>query len=461
MMKEDRQLDDFIRSKLADFELKPPAYLWDDIVAKQAAAKQKKRLFFWRVSAIAASLLIAFMLGWQLQRDQFGLTGRNELSRQQLTGTGDSGEAAPGETSPSFTDNETSVSTLSATNNDTGKVDVAQLLTHSSAESVELRHSKLTDESQRLASREKVQLSAVKRLAASLVAQLPPTAVLKINREEDGGLTAEDRKIMVMNQAGLRNSRQQERQPSWAVGAMVTPALSMKTAKYSQRYALAMSSPASQRDFSFGGGLLVEMRTQGAWSIQSGIQYSRLAQSSTAGSARSLSVAVSPVGDYVEAKPTASGQLVVNAPVGQVLLNDIPPNSLVATGFESAEGIRAVMMSSPDIDQVFDYIEIPLVMRYRLVDGALGVQLSAGLNSGFLVRNAVYNSGENIGKTADMNNFTLSSLLGFGLEYKLSSSLQLRVEPQFRYYLQSLSRNSDISYKPYTVGFSTGLSYSF
>jgi len=66
-----------------------------------------------------------------------------------------------------------------------------------------------------------------------------------------------------------------------------------------------------------------------------------------------------------------------------------------------------------------------------------------------------------IGKTKDMESVAYSGSLGLGLKYGLSKRFYLNVEPRIKYYLNSLNSNSSVSYKPYTIGVYTGLSYQF
>ena len=67
MTNNDNILDELFRSKLNDFEEVPPSYVWMKIQEKQKAGKRKRMLYAMRLSGIAAALLLAFLLGWQLQ----------------------------------------------------------------------------------------------------------------------------------------------------------------------------------------------------------------------------------------------------------------------------------------------------------------------------------------------------------------------------------------------------------
>ena len=66
-----------------------------------------------------------------------------------------------------------------------------------------------------------------------------------------------------------------------------------------------------------------------------------------------------------------------------------------------------------------------------------------------------------LGSTENIRKFNLSTDLGLGVEYPLGRKVKLMVEPGFRYFLQSLSKNDLIDFKPYTFTLSTGIGIEF
>ena len=54
------------------------------------------------------------------------------------------------------------------------------------------------------------------------------------------------------------------------------------------------------------------------------------------------------------------------------------------------------------------------------------------------------------GRSEDIRTFNISTNIGFGIEYPLSKSIHIKVEPGFKYYLQSLSKSAEIDFKPYS-----------
>lgn len=114
--------------------------------------------------------------------------------------------------------------------------------------------------------------------------------------------------------------------------------------------------------------------------------------------------------------------------------------------------------------QQFGYLEIPLELNYTLVDSKFGVNLIGGLSSLFLVDNSVtLTSGELItemGEANNVNNVNFSANIGFGVNYKFSSKLQLNIEPVFKYQLNTFSDTAG-DFQPFTIGVYSGLNFKF
>jgi hypothetical protein len=115
--------------------------------------------------------------------------------------------------------------------------------------------------------------------------------------------------------------------------------------------------------------------------------------------------------------------------------------------------------------QNFGYLEMPVVLRYKILDRGIDFNLIGGMSYNLLVNNSVHamigGSKYDIGKTAGLNTFLVSSSLGMGMEYTISDKVSLNLEPTFRYYLNPFSSISGISANPYSFGIFSGLSYRF
>ena len=117
------------------------------------------------------------------------------------------------------------------------------------------------------------------------------------------------------------------------------------------------------------------------------------------------------------------------------------------------------------LNQNFSYLELPVILRYKIVDKTIGINLIGGLSYNLLVHNSVYTTVDGtkypIGDTNGLNPLTLSSSLGMGMEYNFSDKLSLNLEPTFRYYLNPFSDTTGSFIHPYSFGIFSGVSYKF
>ena len=114
--------------------------------------------------------------------------------------------------------------------------------------------------------------------------------------------------------------------------------------------------------------------------------------------------------------------------------------------------------------QQFGYLEIPLELNYALLDKRFGVNLVGGLSSLFLMDNSVIiSSGDlttEIGEANNLNSVNFSGNIGFGVNYKFTSKIQLNVEPVFKYQLNTFS-NTAGDFQPFSIGVYSGLNFRF
>ncbi len=139
--------------------------------------------------------------------------------------------------------------------------------------------------------------------------------------------------------------------------------------------------------------------------------------------------------------------------------------------FLSAEGINFAQVPTvvtqniqSSIDQELGFIEIPLEVAYNISDSKLGVDLIGGFSTLFLNKNEVYSSlqGERtfLGEATNVSQTSFSANLGVGLKYKVSEKVNLKLEPTFKYQLNTFSETSG-SFNPFVLGVYTGFSFKF
>lgn len=116
------------------------------------------------------------------------------------------------------------------------------------------------------------------------------------------------------------------------------------------------------------------------------------------------------------------------------------------------------------LNQRMGYIEMPMEISYKLLDNKFGVELIGGMSALFLNKNEVYLEADGItlkvGEASNLNPMHFSGNFGVGFNYGFFKKFQARIEPTFKYQLNTFSRDSQ-DFKPYIFGIYTGISYNF
>jgi len=470
-MKKDKNLDELFRDKLLNYEQEPPAYLLENILSGVAGARRKRKLVFWRVAGVAAALLLAFVAGWQLNdRDgreskQAVIVGQksapempSEPKIQEEKGT-QNNQIAPA-TSQLASSQPSSVIRNAKSNSITQDLNSGALALSSESITVATNSESLL-------------LKPLKSLYRLIT---PEGENLNLLQEKRAGKVTPDliqksidQQIMEQNKQMMMAENKSKGKVRWLVGAQVSPEYSNSRGSQSQAYASNMLR-ASSNSVDLGGGISVEYKKGKRLSLQSGVYYSGLGQSSgnTSNSGdKNLQYAnlgsnyFSPVVNM----DASSNRMMVNSNAGVIELSKIPSGLVVGTSLEDKTMNSTVIASPTSFIQNFEYIEIPLYLRYTLIDARFDVVMLGGLSSNVLVGNQIFvedDSGKSlVGRTKDMEAMNYSGTLGLGFKYGLSKRISLNVEPRVKYFLNSLNSNSSVTYKPYTIGVFTGLSYEF
>lgn len=83
--KHNDDIKDFVKSSLSQFEAEPPADLWDKIELRM---RRRRRVVFYRISAIAASVLLLFSLGFLFVPRYFADLNQPSVGALQKTDSG-------------------------------------------------------------------------------------------------------------------------------------------------------------------------------------------------------------------------------------------------------------------------------------------------------------------------------------------------------------------------------------
>jgi opacity protein-like surface antigen len=252
----------------------------------------------------------------------------------------------------------------------------------------------------------------------------------------------------------------------WSISAIASPTY------YSQFTSsgndLAQKIMASdQNQVSYTGGVGLSYKINSRFSIQSGLYYSSIGQEVSGISAYSgfQEYAVAK-GDRNFEVLTTNGTVNTNNPDIFLSSYSLPERILTTYTIDVFDPVKAnLSYVSSTLYQDMSFLELPVIVRYKVVDRKVGLNLIGGMSYNFLVNNSVYallDEGKYpVGTTEGLNAVSLSSSLGMGMEYKLSKNLSLNLEPTFRYYLNPFNSAKATGFHPYSIGIFSGVAYKF
>lgn len=422
-------MDNRLRKVFREESVEPPAYLWENIRKEVDARRRQKKSVVWWYST-AAGIVLLLGLSWLIQKKE---PLEKVVSYTEITALGQ-------DYIEKEYKNRELVSCLSARR---------PLPTEHLPQT--LLPKKTTETPLEI-----VQLFAERTLSTPVPeAEIKTPAIRRdfiplVNKN-----SYETQKLyrqLLLADSGTKPEKMKQ-SPGISLGGYIAPGYSSGnyTAPDKAARNYRYSGNQMQGMFNLSGGLKVAVNTGKRLSIQTGIMYTKIGQKTEGEKNTSVY--------NLNMTAIAGPRQVRNIPslLGNIKTTKKLPSVYYATTFSSSGG--------GNIEQVFEALEIPLALKYRLNNNKLKISVLGGFSGSFIVANKAYlNYGNNrkyVGTTEDIRTFNISTDWALGVEYPIFPRITFMVEPGFRYYLQSISKNKDIDFKPYMFSFSTGIGISF
>ena len=429
-------LDHLFKKALQDKSYEPPPYIWGNIERQLNKNKHKVALWWWRTAA-AAAVVAAFIGIWLFysvespEIEVAGITGTEILKTKDSTNLPDTfSDSIQEEKTVQYVTKETvtEVPVLIAQNK---RTELEPIQMHRAGEAGFIEQ---TAPDYAISTR-KLQRNFIP--LTSKEAYQNQKEYQKLLNTPTSLTTDEKRKIKVM------------------VSGHFVPAYSSGSYSSSLKNSRGVSYSSNQMDglMNVGGGLKLSVSANKRFSVQTGLFYSRMGQK-TSGAGSGVRAMMLPSLQHSDR--------MIATPLGNI------KTRTQGVAYRSPEAILLSSLnssSSETIEQTFGTLEIPLHVRYLLNNNKVLFAVSGGVSGNFIVNNKVFlrngRDKEYIGSTEDIRNFNISTDIGLGMEYTVTSNIRIMIEPGFKYFLQSLSRNDDIDFKPYLFTFSTGIGIRF
>jgi len=247
------------------------------------------------------------------------------------------------------------------------------------------------------------------------------------------------------------------------IGGSVAPAVSIISDGGDNETKKLLSKENSMPELS--AALSVRYKISSRFSLQTGLGVTSLGQIVKGIDVYSgLSHYYSSKGDFNYVVQTSSGQVIASNT--DVRISDASANR-VGSVISSVYDVSKLPLNyvNDDLKQRFRYLEVPLIARYKLIDRRVDMNLCGGVSYGYLIENVAFATvdGNNVkvGYTQGVNKHSVSSQMGFGLEYNISRSISFNLEPMVRYYITPFSDASNAINRQYSFGIFSGLFYRF
>lgn len=205
-------------------------------------------------------------------------------------------------------------------------------------------------------------------------------------------------------------------------------------------------------DVNMSYGLQVSYALSERLSIRTGVNNMDLSYSTS-----DIIIGTGPVSAALQSVDYGGKQIVVTAISRSSLNGHSPSNGFGDITLKSTGGDARLI-------QNINYYEVPLELKYAVIDKKLGINLIGGVSTLFLGNNEISVKSDNfssvLGAANNLSDISFSTNVGLGLDYKLSKSFVFNIEPMFKYQLNPYTDPS-VNFKPYYLGVYSGLSFKF
>ncbi|MDY0334424.1 MAG: outer membrane beta-barrel protein [Bacteroidales bacterium] len=242
----------------------------------------------------------------------------------------------------------------------------------------------------------------------------------------------------------------------WSIGGQLSPSYSYRSlsgdayATPEEKVGTEYFNEMESGIMTVGGGISLDYQLGERLTIASGLYLSRIGQQNES------------VLAYND--PDNRGMYKLASSTGSVSVNPMQFTQVLADQAASAKDeIPGDYVANSSFVQNLDYLEVPLVLKYRLLDKRFGINLMGGISPGILVNNRSYFEFEGqklqTGTTENIQPMIYNSVLGIGVEYAISRKISVNLAPSFKYSLTPVNTSNSLGYHPYSLSWFTGVSY--
>lgn len=466
MQDDHKNLDQFFAESLKGFRQKPPVHSWQRIEEDLLAARRHRRLVLYRWTAAAAVLLIALVAGYYITTITPGHQPQDQtLSEMQAPVTDLPSQSAVPE--KDITNNIPAESTQTRISPPTEQPSemISGTTVRQDASSVavedeeqEIIAIQLTDD---IPTATQLTDEIQKEVTPALAAEIESAQPEPVENKAPDLPKPEQKNILTEPLTDFTFEDRPEEKATisrWSVGGSFAPVYAYRSIRIDSEELPPDVNPdinyynnSEEPVYSYSGGVDVAVNMSGKWEFRTGLYLSSLGHSNEDVTA-------------YEAEGVKD-LLKVSSSTGMIqIVTTKLPEEFVDNSVRRDSITDAVYISS-NIRQSFTYLELPLLVRYSFLDKRFGLNLTGGFSPGIMTdyKAQFTYEGERIdlNNESDFYNMILNSQVGLGINYRITGSLSISLDPAFKYSLNSIRKDHSIEYHPYSISIFTGVRYSF
>jgi hypothetical protein len=483
-------IDSYFKEKLENFEDTPGPEVWNNIADKLGHNKKRKLLIF--MSRVAAGILLAVSIGlgyYFLNKDSSRvLTESVEKTvapekektvapgKEKAAASRKSGESPVAIQYKKVTGNERSASPESVSENIQAESVSETIPAENISETIPAESLIPGKPAEKDYTESRQMLARIESIAAD---KIENNVEEDISTAEITGQSPVEKSLIYEDYLTENNIVEEEKAHTsrWTVGGQLAPLYSYRnvSSDYLDSYVKDQINSKESGLITYAAGLNVAVSPGRRLTVQSGIYYSKYGQQTDAVDVFT-STPESRTYEW-DNNPEEPGEettnVLISQSIGTVSSNDdlLKFNQSINANAENSDELRyfnvknAETVDNASATQYFEYLEIPLVIKYKLIDKKIDFNILSGISTHFLIGNNLYldynNMNSKFSENVIVNTINYSSSLGIGIEYPVLSRLLINVEPEFKYYINPLVKNPSYNIHPYSLGIYTGISYVF
>ncbi len=486
MMESKEDIDRYFKDRLEDYTENPAPDTWDKI-ADQLGHDRKRNgiVFIWRIAAGLALLIsLSIMLRNSQKPQDNKLAEKNTVKVDSAKGTISTGIITQPQGVLTKKENsnhklstripvESRKEVVAGNVKNTQKnriVENKKIAANPDVEAMDGKYAHPVDNMNLL---EPIACYSIENETQSV----PPSILFseKSTKQVASSLTLDQ--LLAMNQ---EEPLEKEHKNSWLIGGQFAPQYSYRN-YVSDRYPDYVVDQINAKEapvITYSGGINISVSPAKRLSIQSGIYYSKfgLEQKDLAQVALNNRFDNTPPGSDNTAADETSFLVYYGNSTGKLTVNQVDNSAqdksltnAYAYAIQTSSENNIINNSKPVIsaEEYYEYLEVPVNLKYKVIDRKIDFSLIGGLSTNFLVSTGINlknsdNTSNNLSRaTSDLTRINYAGSVGFGIEYPLFEKFHVTIEPKFKYYLNSIDKEANSNVHPYAVGIFTGISYVF